>query len=1166
MSSSSSKENLKMGNNSSQPVKLEPSESRIPAALKKSSSFNVKPEPVEQSVPLTLKREPLKNEFSVDFGTHDDAPMDDIPEAKPDTPEAEENPASYVKFESVNDIEYTPELALQQGLKMVADMEMGMQVLDIGPRRKEVWGHDTANLRSSGVPKTLIAICGDLREGTGAGKSSILNAILDDNIVPTSGMRACTAVVTEIAYNAKNSIDADISFLSREEWKSELQILVDDLTEEDGTLKRTNDLKSDAGVAWQKVHAVYPTIDAERLVKMTPDQIISSNAKIERILGATKNISATSSKKFGIEIGKYIDSKDQKRGKDKDKKNKDKDRDPNAPAFWPLIRQVNVRAPSAALATGAILVDLPGTGDANAARNGIARQYMKKANCIWILAPIHRAVDSKVAKDLLGEAFRTQLMMDGGYDAHTITFIATKCDDISCSEVISNLHLDDDPELEDIQERIHKLTSEMSDTKKKRTAADTRVKALNEELSQCRAIAKEHQAHLTALRDGETFEPILTSKQAKKTNADKSKGSKKRKNTRGGKPGSPKRHHSVSDDESEEESDYDSASDSDDTISDVDSDDDAPKKSKKGKKSKKSKKDSDDEDNSDSDEEDSDAEKSDEDDDDDQDELMEEEVTEESLEKAIADGKKKIADLRASHNEARKERKEAVDLISSLKEKVSSVQKEKNGFCAKKRSEFSKDVLKEDFRSGLKDLDDAAAEERDPDNFDPSKSLRDYDAIDLPVFCVSARDYVRIKKQVRGDGDPTCFTNADDTGIPAVQSWVTSLTVSSREQAARNFLTQLETFAKDVRSFADENVSVTPADRDALRNKWESGMQEQPDLDDQDEEDDPFAAVLGGYTGPKLHTMPELLPKVDRFGQPIGITPRLIKEFSKVVENSVISLKDHLRDGLEERCRVGASNAAEAAVITSDDFASSMHWASYRATLRRHGEYRRDLNVELVNPFTRNIAQAWQQVFEADVFTPLLNSILERVSNLVKDVEKSAASGLKDYAKSQGETCRESARVALTQTVASVKATLIDEQKTVSRSVAPYVKDQLLDGYELAMEERGTGSVARQKAVFRNYISNCKDTLFEDGADSILEQLDDCASSVGVTLNSAMVLLAQKVENNISVLWEEVRDDPKQTMIRSKLVAQIDAIVHQVHLLSAAAAKAKTAKEMEVDA
>lgn len=78
-------------------------------------------------------------------------------------------------------------------------------------------------------------------------------------------------------------------------------------------------------------------------------------------------------------------------------------------ALWPLIRQVRVRCPSAALSTGVILVDLPGVADANAARGNIAKDYMKKCDCIWILAPITRAVDDKVAK---GEVFLTQARLD----------------------------------------------------------------------------------------------------------------------------------------------------------------------------------------------------------------------------------------------------------------------------------------------------------------------------------------------------------------------------------------------------------------------------------------------------------------------------------------------------------------------------------------------------------------------------------------------------------------------------------------------------------------------------------------------------------------------------------------------------------------------------------
>jgi hypothetical protein len=66
-------------------------------------------------------------------------------------------------------------------------------------------------------------------------------------------LSACTAVVTEIAHHAKPTIDADVSFLSEAEWKEELAVLLHDLVDEDGNLKRSTDLKSDAGVAWQKV-------------------------------------------------------------------------------------------------------------------------------------------------------------------------------------------------------------------------------------------------------------------------------------------------------------------------------------------------------------------------------------------------------------------------------------------------------------------------------------------------------------------------------------------------------------------------------------------------------------------------------------------------------------------------------------------------------------------------------------------------------------------------------------------------------------------------------------------------------------------------------------------------------------------------------------------------
>lgn len=85
------------------------------------------------------------------------------------------------------------------------------------------------------------------------------------------------------------------------------------------------------------------------------------------------------------------------------------------------------------------------------------------------------------------------------------------------------------------------------------------------------------------------------------------------------------------------------------------------------------------------------------------------------------------------------------------------------------------------------------------------------------------------------------------------------------------------------------------------------------------------------------------------------------------------------------------------------------------------------------------------------------------VKELLKQVEESAALGLQDRAKLQGEQCLEEANVALKKTMDIVKDTMTKEQKEVSRCMAPHVQKQLVEGYDRAMEERGLGSVARQK-------------------------------------------------------------------------------------------------------
>lgn len=59
--------------------------------------------------------------------------------------------------------------------------------------------------------------------------------------------------MTEIAYKPGRSIEADVSFITREEWKAELQTRLDDFQDEDGNVKASITTSPEADVAWSKV-------------------------------------------------------------------------------------------------------------------------------------------------------------------------------------------------------------------------------------------------------------------------------------------------------------------------------------------------------------------------------------------------------------------------------------------------------------------------------------------------------------------------------------------------------------------------------------------------------------------------------------------------------------------------------------------------------------------------------------------------------------------------------------------------------------------------------------------------------------------------------------------------------------------------------------------------
>ncbi|KAL8913784.1 MAG: hypothetical protein Q9171_001518 [Xanthocarpia ochracea] len=261
-------------------------------------------------------------------------------------------------------------------------------------------------------------------------------------------IRACTAVVTEISYNDQAiPYRAEIEFIQWADWEKELRILFQELQDSNGRISKDCTSKgTDAGVAYAKIKAVYPERNKDDIANSVIEDLLG---ELAHILGTTRKIDESDHLRFYNRIQSFINSQERLRGE----KEKDRTKHHTERGLWPLIKVVRLYVKSPALATGAVIVDLPGMHDSNAARATVADRYMEQLTGRWIVTPINRAVDDKVAKHLLGDSFKRQLKLDGGF--RSVTFICSKTDDISITEAQESLGLEKD--LEPLWEELNKL-------------------------------------------------------------------------------------------------------------------------------------------------------------------------------------------------------------------------------------------------------------------------------------------------------------------------------------------------------------------------------------------------------------------------------------------------------------------------------------------------------------------------------------------------------------------------------------------------------------------------------------------------------------------------------------------------------------------------------------
>ncbi|RYP52928.1 hypothetical protein DL768_002024 [Monosporascus sp. mg162] len=470
---------------------------------------HVKPDPavLSQSMSNIPRSEVTPNvEPGVSAGASAEAQARTGPEA-----DAEQGPARTDHLDKLVH-EQNPEIleaGVEIGLKLLEQLKVPLE--QSRARDAKDWLQPIDELRGRAKPpRTVVGVIGN----TGAGKSSVINALLDEErrLLPTNCLRACTASPTEISYNYSTDpgelYRAEIEFISRQDWINELRILFSDLLDGNGQVSReANAGDSDAAVAYAKLKAVYPSKTKEMLAEGTPESFANEPA-VRSILGSVKKLNEETASGLYHRLQHYVDSKEKVTGNENRKR-------VNVPMeYWPLIKVVRIYTKAAALSTGAVIVDLPGVQDSNAARAAVAANYQKSCTGLWIVAPITRAVDDKTAKTLLGDSFKRQLKYDGTYSA--VSFICSKTDDISITEAAESLNLDEEiseswGQAEHLRETKESLQKQLRELKEEKAAC-------GDSLDECDAKIDIWEELQNQSADGKTvYAPCEKSKKRKRS-------------------------------------------------------------------------------------------------------------------------------------------------------------------------------------------------------------------------------------------------------------------------------------------------------------------------------------------------------------------------------------------------------------------------------------------------------------------------------------------------------------------------------------------------------------------------------------------------------------------------------------------------------------------------
>ncbi|KIJ57677.1 hypothetical protein HYDPIDRAFT_120470 [Hydnomerulius pinastri MD-312] len=249
----------------------------------------------------------------------------------------------------------------------------------------------------------------------GAGKSTVLNALLGCHLLPTSAIgMACTATTVEIHHEKREGLRAVVKFMSKQNWSSLVLKLLADV--ESGQYKSGHDRRAESAAAYRSLLEVYynelPSLGLlTHMTQVYPQHesllqskdalahvnIFLEDPRVSLRLDMEETFTAANSDELYNQLETFVRS-----DWDEDEDN----------ALWALVDRVQVFGPFEVLASGTTLVDAPGYGSGNIFREIHAKRAVGSADKIMLVYDVRRAIYdlTQTMREYIKE--RTETMTD----------------------------------------------------------------------------------------------------------------------------------------------------------------------------------------------------------------------------------------------------------------------------------------------------------------------------------------------------------------------------------------------------------------------------------------------------------------------------------------------------------------------------------------------------------------------------------------------------------------------------------------------------------------------------------------------------------------------------------------------------------------------------------